>query len=357
MPAAKLKRFSIRTLLILTIPCATLAADLGRQRAYDHSLERLATVFPGSNVSTQEPTGMRRLQSQLAAMIGVQVSNRTIQTLEIYPREPSVVEAMTEQQARFLSELPPAEHLVISNLEFSLSQVALQLSRTPNGDLALGGCRLRHSTLRDLHLPHLTSLDLNSCEALQGLDSIGQDFRELRSLHLDYCEPIENIPASLQGCRQLASLSLAGPNIKDESLMGIEALVELKRLSVENSPLSDKPFVQLSRLVQLQSVSFRNTNASDSTLVQLARLPELKHLTLSRSKLVTNASLAHLRGKSSLIELRIDGIPGITDDSADTLASLSKLQELWLQGTQMGPRTSQRLAEMKQLKILRSSLQ
>lgn len=357
MNLKKLKRFSIRSLLILTVPCALVAADLGRQRAYDRALERLAVVFPGSNVSTHEPIGMRRLQSQLAAMIGVKVSNCTIRTLEIYPREPSAVEVMTEQQARFLSELPPADNVFINNFEFSLSQVALQLSRKRVTSLGLGGCRLRDSALRDLHLPHLTILDLNSCKALQGLDSIGHAFPELRLLHLDYCESIVNIPASLKGCRQLASLSVAGPNVTDESLMGIDALGELKRLSVWNVPVSDKPFVELNRLVQLQSVIFRDTNVSDSTLAQLSRLPQLQQLTLSRSKLITNAGLAHLRGKSSLIELRIDGLPGITDDSADTLGSLSNLKELWLQGTQIGPRTSHQLAEMKQLKTLHSSTQ
>ena len=357
MNIKKLKRFSIRFLLILTVPCAILAADLGRQRAYDRALERLPTVFPGGFVSTQEPTGLRRLQSQLAAMIGVQVSNRTIRTLEIYPREPSVVEAMTEQQARFLSELPPADNLFICNFEFSLSQVALQLSHTPDGILSLGGCRLRDSALRDLHLPHLTTLDLNSCQAVQGLDSIGQNFPELRSLHLDYCETIVSIPASLKGCRQLSSLSVAGPNVTDESLMGIDALIELKRLSVENAPVSDKPFVELNRLSQLQSVYFSDISVTDLTLAQLARLSQLQHLELCRSRLITNAGLAHMRGKSSLVVLRIVGIPGITDDSADTLGSLTNLKRLWLQGTQIGPRTSQRLAEMKQLETLHSSMQ
>ena len=357
MNIRKLKRFSIRALLILTVLCAILAADLGRQRAYDRALERLATVFPGSNVTTQESTGMRRMQSQLAAMIGLQVSNRTIRTLEIYPREPSMVEVMTEQQVRFLSELPPAHNLFISNFEFSLTQVSLQLNRKRGSILSLGGCRLRHSALRDLNLPHLTTLYLDSCEALQGLDSIGHDFPELLSLHLEYCESISNIPASLKGNRKLTSLSLAGPNVTDESLIGIDTLSELKHLTVWSSPVSDKSFIELNRLAQLQSVHFRDTNVSDPTLAQLARLPQLQSLVLSRSKLITNAGLAHLRGKSSLIGLRIDGLPEITDDSADTLGSLINLKELWLQGTQIGPRMSQQLAEMKQLETLHSSMQ
>jgi hypothetical protein len=102
------------------------------------------------------------------------------------------------------------------------------------------------------------------------------------------------------------------------------------------------------------SVQLRHTQVTDSTLAQLAKLPDLRTLILSGSAEITDKGICHLKDML-LEELRIDGypeIPGIIDQSAETLGSFSHLKELWIYGTHVGRSTIQQIARNRKLKCI-----
>ncbi len=347
-------KFGIRTLLILTSLSALAAWDLYRQESNERAIARFEAVFPGSFLVLENPTGLRRFQSTFAQWMGLSLTNRKLKTIEVYPKDPSQLQELSRQQIQLLRDLPPAQHVLLNNFQFSLRDVTIRLRSDSDNSLYLGGCRLNQSELADLNLPSLRGLNLNSCQDICGLESIGTSFPQLRNLTLEFLNPLKDLAESLRECRQLESLHLAGPSVSSRTLDGVTNLHSLRTLSIWDSPIADSAFRDIDKLHQLCEVQLRNTRISNATLAYLSKLPNLKKLTLSDNPSLTDESISRLNGMK-LEVLRIDGfpdMPGITDASADVFGSLSHLNELWLHGTHVGRRTVQQIARHRKLQNL-----
>lgn len=270
----------------------------------------------------------------------------------------------TDQQTVFVIRLTDRQ-LDGDGLLTADCMTGLQASSSPM-ILDLRGTQLSADGLRQLAmLPNVAGLNLELCGAvrdetaasLQPLDKLrvlilagtgvtAAGIRELKpleqltALDLDVCDAIGD-----EACPELAHLS------------GLRALV-LKKTGFEKDRVSDVGLEHLSRLRKLELLNLYGNRVPDAGLAHLQSFAEtLRELDLSLLPL-TDAGMVHLQPLKKL--QRLDVLysvgflgPKLTDASADSLVSLTKLRSLNLTGATLTDAGLSRLHGLHELTSLR----
>jgi beta-lactamase regulating signal transducer with metallopeptidase domain/protocatechuate 3,4-dioxygenase beta subunit len=207
--------------------------------------------------------------------------------------------------------------------------------------------------------PRLRSLGLWKGQATdEGLAGVA-GLKDLEVLFIWDAEKITDSGVKhLAGLMKLQTMHINDSRIGDGALEVFARLPALKHLSLQGSAFSDEGLKHLEGMKQLRFLSIGNNRKpiTDAGVKHLSGLTQLEQLDLQRTRL-SDEGIAALRGLTNLKLLLIngDGNPGskpITDASVDTLAALTKLEELHFQNAHITERGVKRLSELPKLKTL-----
>ncbi len=141
--------------------------------------------------------------------------------------------------------------------------------------------------------------------------------------------------AAIGGLTRLKSVTLLGSRITDAGLTPLGSLASLTALDLNNTHLTDSGMEVLGTFPALNDLTLSRTKVGDAGLAHLARLPLLR-LELDGCG-VTDAGMAALARMTTLEDLSLRSLPGLTDAGLMTLRTLTQLRRLDVGGTQMTP--------------------
>ncbi len=228
--------------------------------------------------------------------------------------------------------------------------------------------------LKELNrLPRLQSLSLRNTEVTDtGLKELAK-LNSLQSLHLGNTQVTDMGLKELAKLTNLQSLYLWNIQVTDTGLKELTKLPSLQQLYLDGTRVTDTGLIHLVKLTNLQTLYLYDTKVTDAGLKELTglklktlKLPEqaqtdlgLKHylaatetpseLDLTRWE-VTDAGLKELKGLTRLQSLYIGGTQ-VTDAGLKELKGLTRLQTLYLFRTRV---TDEGLKELKGLTSLQS---
>jgi hypothetical protein len=158
--------------------------------------------------------------------------------------------------------------------------------------------------------PRLQVLRLKGSQASdQGLAHVGK-LKELRRLWLfDSFDVTDVGVAHLAGCRNLELLYLNHSQVGDEGLRVLSRLPRLTELLLQGNRCTDLGLAHVGQMRQLKTLwlgdaAAHNPNITDAGLIHLATLPKLEELYLDNTA-ITNAGLVHLQGATALKTLSL----------------------------------------------------
>ncbi|WP_205855249.1 hypothetical protein [Pirellula sp. SH-Sr6A] len=178
------------------------------------------------------------------------------------------------------------------------------------------------SDLRKLQILNCRSLNNESVSKILGLKS-------LKSLSLTNTVLDDTgVEAIVKAYPDLVELDLSSnSNMSSGVLKSISELTKLQQLSLLQNRLNDISTLRLNKLQDLRVLDLRgNMEAGDMTMDVLGDLPKLKALK-HRSTAVTDYGMELLSRNATLENMLIQDF-GITDQSGQHLAKLSKLSQL-----------------------------
>lgn len=226
----------------------------------------------------------------------------------------------------------------------------------------------------------------NRLELLYLLDApgvTGEGIRELRAmtrlrnLRLSGTAVDDDTLAALGGLTNLAALALQETAVTDDGLGTLVGLTELRELSLYGTPITDRGLATLAELPRLAKLRLRRTGVTgadasplasmsleelelaetefdDEGMADVAAIAGLRRLNLWSTR-VGDPGVGELAGKASLVWLNLDNLPGVTDRSLDTIATLAGLEFLHLGKTSVTPGAIPRLAPLERLATLHIS--
>ena len=148
--------------------------------------------------------------------------------------------------------------------------------------------------------------------------------------------------------------------ITDDGMSAIRGWKHLKRLNLRGTKITDKTLEMLATVPTLESLDIGFAEITDVGLDHLSVLPNLRELTIGGNKL-TDLGVQMLRQLSQLTHLDLGGSQRtdsglwsvtITDGGMDSVATLSTLKELRLNGTAVSGRGLERLKGLQTLERL-----
>ena len=148
--------------------------------------------------------------------------------------------------------------------------------------------------------------------------------------------------------------------ITDDGLSAVRGWKQLQRLNLRGTKITDKTLEMLATVPTLESLDIGFAEITDVGLDHLAVLPNLRELTIGGNKL-TDLGMQMLRQLSQLTYLDLGGSQRtdsglwsvtLTDGSMDSIATLTNLKELRLNGTAVSGRGLERLKGLQTLERL-----
>jgi Leucine-rich repeat (LRR) protein len=100
---------------------------------------------------------------------------------------------------------------------------------------------------------------------------------------------------ALRGMPKLKYLALYSPNISNAGLSNMEGLVRLRHLELNSAGITDAGLKSLLRLTELENLELRNAMLTDEGLQQLEALKKLKSLTITMNDELTRSGISRLR--------------------------------------------------------------
>jgi Leucine Rich Repeat (LRR) protein len=144
--------------------------------------------------------------------------------------------------------------------------------------------------------------------------------------------------SALASMPALRGLSLSCKNVDDDGLSALPRFPALRELMPMDVP--DDGFRHVGRCERLESlVLMYCRDTGDLATQHIATLPHLKKYFASYTR-ITDRSLAILATMTSLEQIELSGVPGVTNDGVALLAGLPRLRELRLSGMQSLTRDS-----------------
>lgn len=262
--------------------------------------------------------------------------------------------------------------------------------------LFLGGTRVSDAGLA--HLGGLTSLErldlsrlnvtdagMRHLEGLVGLERLFLDATEPSDAGMQHLARLPNLKflslrgtevggAGMQHLQTVASLEylfLDGTRVADAGMRHVGRLSNLESLSLANTYVGDAGVSHLSGLINLQSVSLSGTHVGDAGLNHLGRLDKLKVMYLDGTNCTFSGVVhlfTHLQHRSLDDALEAVGHPKrdtqgqvlsldlsklrVGDAGLVHLKGLTKLEWLYLNGTQVGDAGLEHLTGLNNLTLL-----
>jgi hypothetical protein len=218
-------------------------------------------------------------------------------------------------------------------------------------------------------------LDLTDVTALtpEGVAMLGR-MTGLRNLKLSGSSVDDQSVQAIGNLTNLAALALQQTAVTDEGISSIRTLEKLRELSLYGTPITDASLIWLSEMPELAKLRLRGTRVTgenagalavlpvadlelaetdfgNAGMPAVAAMPNLQKLNLWLTK-VDDEGLKHFTGKTSLVQLNLDNVSGITDRSLDVISGLITLELLHLGGTGINPEQLPKLHGLDQLKTL-----
>ena len=351
-------RFSLRTLLIVTVVLSIAFGWLGRvlmrvrhqrqivahieshggQVQYDYELDPTNERYPNGGPVPPGPTFLRMF-----------LGDDAFAYVEWVGEFESGIPHKHFDLAR-VAELPRLKHLITSR------------SNIPDSEITL--------ILRQCELEALTIM--NDALSPRGLELLA-DEKSLTSLGLGGQRSDDASLVAIGRIQQLQSLNVSSVNTTSAGLANIGQLRNLTVLAMHEVPgFDDRVMREVGKLHQLQTLNFRGTSATDEGFRELAGLRELETLWVMNDG-ISGAGIQHLAGlprlrKLSLIgddfddrsfeaasrieSLEILGVsaPGITDDALTHTQRMKGLRHLYIQRTGITDQGLVHLSSMRNLK-------
>lgn len=148
--------------------------------------------------------------------------------------------------------------------------------------------------------------------------------------------------------------------ITDDGLSAVRGWKHLKRLNLRGTKITDKTLEMLSTVPTVESLDIGFAEITDVGLDHLAVLPNLRELTIGGNKL-TDLGLQMLRQLPQLTYLDLGGSQRtdsglwsitLTDAGLESLATLTEVKDLSLNGTSVSGRGLERLKNLQKLERL-----
>jgi hypothetical protein len=154
---------------------------------------------------------------------------------------------------------------------------------------------------------------------------------------------------------KLQRLFLKKGQATDEALAGANRLPDLRVLMIwDATSLTDSGIRHLAELKELRNIHCGNGQIGDESLAVFGKLPRLERLSLQHNRF-TDLGLRHLAELKELKSLWIGmNTTPFTDAAVESLAALSNLEELDLQGSRLsdaGTSTLSALTNLRQLYV------
>jgi len=379
-------RFSLRTLLIITVLVAIPSAWLGKhwlrtrvqrpivaqikanggQVYYDYQSD-------GKNFdSSKTPPGWAPLRAMLGddffATVKVVIygNNFPQQIIDIEFEQLSDLEQLYVNAAK----VPEATIVRLASLKNLNSLVLADFSYSPEVFRKLVDCSslthltVSHGNITTEHLRELKSF--GQLKGFQWTDAPLTDdgllaiceLRKLKTLDLLWSGGRKAPPLTARGfqglsqLQQLEQIKLSGP--ADDAMAAIAKLPNVRSVQLWADELTDAGMLQmatLTKLIEFQSASEVITDAGLPGLQKMLRLESLK---LDSPK-ITDAGLSQISGLTKIINLELNSSE-ITDAGLPSLLPLQKLVNLELQQATLTDQGLQQLAGLKNLKQLTITL-
>lgn len=125
-------------------------------------------------------------------------------------------------------------------------------------------------------------------------------------------------------------------SINDNGLAQLAPLTNLERLDLMQTNVRGTGFDQLKGLTRLTHIDGRYVPFTNQGLASLAALPALEHLNLHGAKNFSDSGLKAFRDRKTLRFLSVSET-GVTDAAVPLLATLTGLQDLYIERTKITP--------------------
>ena len=200
----------------------------------------------------------------------------------------------------------------------------------------------------------IVAIDLSDCVAVtdQGLESLST-LPNLKFLKVWGLSITDEGLATIGKMEKLEVLGLNDTRISDVGTVHLANLKRLKEVMMVRTSIGDKTIEALTACKELRSVRIRDTTISDKAVDYLATLKKLQKLDLSENNApgITDASADKLASMESLVELNL-WTTKVTDGAVAKLATMKNLTWLNLDNTPITDESVKTVSQMKQLKWL-----
>lgn len=198
--------------------------------------------------------------------------------------------------------------------------------------------------------PRLEELHLDGARHLasKGLADLLRRHPTLRQVELIRLNFTLEICEALRDCRSIERLDLSQSELEDEHLAVLGELPKLSKLDIGHSEVTGTAFDGTGRFPALVELSARGSKIDDSGVALLAKLPKLKNLYLSQTR-ITDVACDFL-GRCDLSKLALSYNP-VSERGIGALRN-ERLEELYLEGTEVSPRVFAAAVDWPHLKIL-----
>jgi Leucine-rich repeat (LRR) protein len=149
---------------------------------------------------------------------------------------------------------------------------------------------------------------------------------------------------------KLVELNLMNTPVNDESIASLSGLTALKKLRLRGTKITGDNILALADM-PIVDLELSESNFGNAGMEAIAKMPKLEKLNLWLTK-VDDQGLAKLKGKTSLKQLNLDNVAGITDESIPLITELGNLDLLHLGGTGVTESAIPQLKKLSKLKTL-----
>ncbi|GAA4430925.1 hypothetical protein [Bremerella cremea] len=150
---------------------------------------------------------------------------------------------------------------------------------------------------------------------------------------------------------QLETLQLGSNVLTDDSAKALGKIPNLKRLVLRNTLVTPEQMASIARSPSIRSIEIEGRTATDANIELLAKFPNLEHVSICNSE-ATDASIETLAGAPHLARLGFMLVPNMTSSSLESLATLPKLEDLTVKGTQLSDEGLRMIGQMQSLRSL-----
>jgi Leucine-rich repeat (LRR) protein len=215
-------------------------------------------------------------------------------------------------------------------------------------------------------IPDLTRLDLSLTRISdQGLRNL-RAAPKIAELNLYYAELItDDGMSAVRGWKHLKRLNLRGTKITDKTLEMLATVPTLESLDIGFAEITDVGLDHLSVLPNLRELTIGGNKLTDLGVQMLRQLPQLTYLDLGGSQrtdsglwsvTITDGGMESVATLSNLKELRLNGTP-VSGRGLERLKGVQTIERLHLQGCKrigdsavpvLGAMTKLRLVDVKE---------